>query len=62
MKKKALALNAFEKRKKMQLFHAETAMSKAKISLRKICTMNPDEIGDSLNCGLDDHLASFIFD
>lgn len=46
----------------MQLFHAETAMSKATISLRKIASMNPDEIGESINCGFDDHLASFIFD
>lgn len=59
---KVLALDSFEKRKKMQLFHAETAMSKATISLRKIASMNPDEIGESINCGLDEHLASFIFD
>lgn len=61
-KSKSLALDAFEKRKRMQLFHAETAMSKATISLRKIASMNPDEIGESINCGLNEHLSSFIFD
>lgn len=59
---KALALNSFEKRKMSQLFHAETAISKATLALKKISVMTPDEIGESTNCGLDDHLQTFRFD
>ena len=59
---KALALNSFIKRKEKQLFHAETATSKATLALRKVCGISADDIGDSVNCGLDDHLQTFIFD
>tara|TARA_R110002073_G_scaffold133936_4_gene281456 strand:+ start:10494 stop:10940 length:447 start_codon:yes stop_codon:yes gene_type:complete len=59
---KELALHSFEKRKLSQLNHAQTAISKATLSLRKISSMSADEIGESVNCGLDDHLQAFIFD
>jgi hypothetical protein len=59
---KVLALNSFEKRKISQLFHAQTAISKATLALEKVSTLSPDEVGESINCGLDDHLQTFIFD
>lgn len=59
---KQIALSSFEKRKLKQIFHAETAISKAKLALRKLSGMSAKEVGDSINCGLDDHLQTFIFD
>ena len=59
---KDLALNSFIKRKEMQLFHAKTATSKATLALKKLAGIEPVGIGDSINCGLDSHLRSFIFD
>lgn len=59
---KELALHSFEKIKLSQLHHAQTAISKATLSLRKISSMSADEIGESVNCGSDDHLQTFIFD
>lgn len=59
---KEKALHSFIMRKKKQLLHAETAQSKATLSLLKVQKMKPDEIGESVNCGLDEHLGSFIFD
>lgn len=59
---KEKALRSFIMRKTKQLFYAETAQSKATLSLSKVQQMKPDEIGESINCGLDDHLESFIFD
>lgn len=59
---KESALYSYKKRKQMQLHHAETAASKATLALRKLNKITPDEMGESINCGLDAHLASFIFD
>lgn len=59
---KELALNSFMQRKEKQIFHAETAISKATLALKKIAGMSVDEVGESVNCGLDDHLRTFVFD
>jgi hypothetical protein len=57
------ALNSYIQRKKKQLFHAETAISKATLALLKVEKMKPSQIGDMVNCGLDKHLStSFVFD
>lgn len=56
------ALNSFKERKKSQLFHAETAISKATLALKGIDGMTVEVIGESVNCGLDEHLSTFIFD
>ncbi|TMO16773.1 hypothetical protein CWB59_12720 [Pseudoalteromonas sp. S326] len=59
---KQLALKSFLARKRSQLLHAETAKSKATLALGKVSGMSAEEVGESLNCGLDEHLESFVFD
>lgn len=60
---KSIALDSFVKRKEKQIFHNETAISKAKLALRKVCGMTPEEVGSSIDCGLNDFLReSFRFD